>query len=130
MNATPSRRITVKNTAIAAAAALVTDLVVYAIAKGVGVTMEVNTPYPITAVTVGLLTALPLLLAALVVALIAAKKPRFQTFAAWIGLVVALLSVANPFISATQISTAFSLAPMHIVVGAAWFLLARPTPTS
>lgn len=122
----PGRPITVKNTALAAVAALVVNLIIFGLGSAADATWDAGSPYPIGVPMVALFSLVPLVLAAVVVALIGARYPRFQGVAAWAGLVFALLTIAGSLTMATQTLTGLCLGAMHIVVGLAWFFLAYP----
>ncbi|MBX9243708.1 hypothetical protein ICW40_02675 [Actinotalea ferrariae] len=122
-----SRVITPARTALAAGAALVVNLVIFFVAQALGATFDVGSPQPVSALVVGLFSVVPLALAAVVVALVARRRPGFQRFAAWAGLAVALLTVAAPFTASDDLTTAIALGAMHVVVGFAWFAATAPT---
>jgi len=124
----PARRITGRNIAIAAVAAVVVDLGIYGVASVAGADWDAGSPYPIGAAMVAMFSVVPLVLAALVVAAVARTKPGFQRFANWFGLVFAIVTIGGSFASAPQLLTACSLGLMHLVVGSAWFWLSRPGP--
>lgn len=119
-------RMTVARIAVATVSALVANLIVFAIGTAADVTFDVESPQPISAVTVALFTVIPLVLGAVVVALVSRRWSGFQHFAAWAGLAFALLTIAGSFGAAGDTTTALTLAAMHLVVGAAWFLGVRP----
>ncbi len=125
----PTRLITVKNTALAAGAALVVNLIIFAIGSAADATWDAGSPYPIGVPMVALFSILPLVLAAAVVALIVKRSPGFQQIAAWTGLVFALVTIAGSLTMATQTLTGLCLGMMHIVAGAAWFYIAYPGRT-
>jgi len=56
-----------------------------------------------------------------VVWLIARKLPKFRRIAQWLGVTVAVLSMASPFFLANDFATGFSLAAMHLVAAIGWF---------
>lgn len=122
-----TRPISTRRVAIAAAAGTAANLAVLWIGSASGATMQIDAPYPVTALTVALFSALPMALAALVVAFVARRRPGFVTFAAWAGLAFALLTAAMPFVASPDGPTALTLAAMHVVIGAAWFSAIRPT---
>lgn len=111
--------------ALAAAAA---NAVVFAIGRAAGATMTVSTPgyQDISLLLVVLATALPLAIGGLLTWSIARAWPRFHVIALWLGLALALASVASPFFVAGDAATGFSLAAMHLVAAAGWLLALRP----
>lgn len=133
MTSTTSRTlgaITVTRTAVAAVAAFAANLIVFWIASAADVSFDVDSPQPIGALTVAMFTIIPIALGALVVALIARRAPGFQRFAAWAGLVFALVTTAGSFSAAGDTATALTLSVMHVVVGVAWFFAVRPASRS
>lgn len=116
--------------ALAAAAA---NALVFLIGSAAGASMRINSAgySQITLLLSVLATLAPLLIAGIITKLIARKRPGFGRVAQWLGLGVALLSMVSPFIVAEDAATAFALAAMHVVVGAAWFFAgARSTRTT
>jgi len=109
--------------AVAVIAAVV-NVVAFLIGSAAGATMTVSSPQEmqIPVVVVIVATLVPLLLAGIVTWLIAKRVPAFRTVARWVGTIVALISVVEPFLVTDDTTTAVSLAVMHIVGGAAWFV--------
>lgn len=132
LTTTPPRPVAVPQVAVAAVIALATNVVVLWFATALGVSFQVASPEPVTALVVALLTVVPLAVGAPVVGLIARRRPGFQGVAAWAGLAVALLSTAGTFVASGDGPTALALSLMHVVVGVAWFVgVRRPaTPLS
>lgn len=52
-------------------------------------------------------------------------SPPLARIAPWVGLVVALLTAASPFV-VIGAPAAFWLAPMHVIAAIAWFVAVRP----
>lgn len=121
----PRTTVAVPQVAVAAVVALAANVVVLWFATALGVTFQVVSPQPVTALAVALFTVVPLALGAVVVALVARRRAGFQRFAAWAGLAVALLSTAGSFLAAADAGTALALSLMHVVVGVAWFVGVR-----
>ncbi|WP_454050158.1 DUF6069 family protein [Cellulomonas sp. Marseille-Q8402] len=121
----PPRPLAVPQVAVAAVVALAANVVVLWFATALGVTFQVGTPQPVTALAVAVLTVGPLALGAPVVALAARRRPDLQQPAAWAGLAVALLTTAGPFLAARDLGTAAALSLMHVVVGIAWLAALR-----
>jgi hypothetical protein len=124
---TTTRRgqITTSRVVLAAAGALVANLIVFAIATASDVSFDVDSPQPLNAIGIAVASVLPILLGALVVALVARRRPGFQHFAAWAGLIFALVTVAGSFVASGDLATALTLSAMHVVVGIAWFFAVR-----
>ncbi|WP_112134286.1 DUF6069 family protein [Glycomyces dulcitolivorans] len=112
----------------AAGAAAALNLVALGIGSAADASMIVNDPTPTevgVAATLGA-TLGPLLVAGLVLWLIAKRSPRIRVWAGWAGAVLAFATVASPFFAADDLTTAFTLASMHIVGGLAWLAATRP----
>ncbi len=122
----PSRTITPRRVTIAGLAALIANLALFWVATAAGVSFDVESPQPLTALTVAVASVLPLAAAAVVVALVARRRPTFQRFAAWAGLVFAIVSTAGSFGASGDVPTALNLSAMHLVAGAAWFSATSP----
>lgn len=100
--------------------------------SALGASMHIDSPAYDTItlpLTIGA-TAVPLLLAGLAAWLLAHPLPVVRPVARWAGLVVAVLSIASPFVVADDLATALSLAAMHVVAGAAWFTGLTPRKDS
>jgi hypothetical protein len=130
--ASPPRSVTVPRVAdavaqvaVAAAVALAANVVVLWFATALGVSFQVASPRPVSALAVALFTVVPLAAGATVVALIARRRPGSERVAAWAGLGFALLSTAGAFVAAGDGPTALALSAMHVVVGVAWFVGVR-----
>jgi hypothetical protein len=109
---------------IAAAAAAVVNVVIRLIASAAGADMLVDAQDTSTAVTpasVLIATTLPIVLGGVFVWLVARRTPRAQVVFAWVGLILGVATIPVPLLSAHDIATGLSLAPMHVVAGAAWF---------
>lgn len=125
-----SRPITPRRVTIAALAALVANLTLFWVATAVGVSFDVESPQPLNALGVGVASVLPIAAAAVVVGLVARRRPTFQRFAAWAGLVFAIVTTAGSFGASGDVPTALTLSAMHLVAGAAWFLATSPRPAT
>lgn len=109
--------------ALVAVAAAIANALVFAVGSAAGASMSIDSPgYSQIALAMAVLaTLIPLLLAGAVTWFIARRRPAFRRIAQWLGLAVALASIASPFFVAQDTATAFTLAAMHLVAGAAWF---------
>jgi hypothetical protein len=109
---------------VVAVIAAVVNVVVFLIGSAAGASMIVTSPQEmeIPFVVVIIATLVPLLLAGIITWLIAKRAPAFRTFARWAGTIVAVVSVVEPFLVTEDTTTAVSLAAMHIVGAAAWFV--------
>lgn len=112
----------------AAVVAAVANAVIFAISAASGAVMSVESPSyaEITLVMVIAASLVPLLVAGGVTWLIARRFPGFRRVAQWLGLAVAVASIASPIVATSNTATVVALAAMHLVSGAAWFVaLAR-----
>jgi steroid 5-alpha reductase family enzyme len=67
-------------------------------------------------------TAVPLVVAGAVTWYIARRQAGLRTVAQWLGLAVALVSVASALLAATELGTSIALSLMHVIAGIAWFV--------
>jgi hypothetical protein len=114
---------------IAAAVAAFVNVVIGLIASAAGADMLVDAQGTSTAVTpasVLIATTLPIVLGGVFVWLVARRTPRAQVVFAWVGLILGVVTIPVPLLSAHDIATGLSLASMHVVAGAAWFSAMRP----
>lgn len=110
--------------AIAIGLAVVVNGIVFWIAVAAGAAGAVTQPayQELTVLVVILATVLPLALAGVVVWFIARRRPAFRRWAAWLGLVVAVVSAVSPLFVSADVATGVALGVMHIVAGVAWFV--------
>ncbi len=66
-------------------------------------------------------TWLPLLVLGLVVFLIGRAKKGIVKVAQWIGLIIAVVSMISPIMTAADVATGVTLSVIHVVTGVAWF---------
>ena len=109
---------------VVAVIAAVLNVVVFVIGSAAGGSMTVTSPQEmqIPFVVVIVATLVPLLIAGLITWSISKRASTFRSFARWAGTIVALVSVIEPFLVTEDSTTAVTLAVMHIVGGAAWFV--------
>ena len=107
--------------------ATVVNTVKFLIFQFAGASMRVTTPqFPeITVFMVILATFIPLIVAGFVVWLFSDKSPKFVTFAAWAGLIFAVVTLVSPLLVAQDLATGICLASSHVVVGVIWFVAIR-----
>lgn len=128
---TPSPFSLRRHAALAVAATAGTALV-HVAGSALGASMHIDSPAYDTItlpLTVGA-TLLPLLLAGTVAWLLARPLPIVRPIAPWAGLALATLSMVSPFVLAQDLTTALSLALMHVIAGAAWFTGLTPRKDS
>jgi hypothetical protein len=118
---------------VALVASIALSLVAFGIAAAAGATMLVITPgspepVQITALQVVVSLALPMLVVGALVWWLGRSRPMLVRWAAWIGLVVGVLSAGMPFSATSDLPTALALAAMHAIAGVVWFvaLIVRP----
>lgn len=71
-------------------------------------------------------SVVPLLIAAVVTALLARVWRGAPLVLAWVGLAFGVLTAPAGLLAAPQLGTGIALASMHIVAGIAWFMAIRP----
>lgn len=113
----------------AAVLSLVVNLATLALGRVAGADLLVTPPGAGTSevgpATVALMTLGPLLLGTLALVVADRWAARGWRFLAWAGLVIAVVSVVMPLTVTASTATHLTLAPMHLVVGAAWFASVR-----
>ncbi len=114
----------------ATAAAAVINLLILWAGSAAGASLKIDAPYDLNAWAVILSTAMPMLAGAALVLFLARRSPAVRRWFAWGGSAFALVSAAMPFVVAADTATAFTLALMHLVTGAAWFAAITPRPAS
>jgi hypothetical protein len=105
------------------------NLLIWAGAQLAGADFEVSRPgaQPMTVgpVTIALMTAAPVLLGSVVLAVATRRSPRAQPVLGWLGLVIGILTAPMPFTVQAGTGTQVTLAAMHLVSGAVWWLTLR-----
>ena len=102
----------------AAAVAAVVNVVICLIASAAVADMLVDAQGTSTAVTpaaVLIATTLPIVIGGVFVWLLARRTPRARVLFAWVGLILGVATIPVPLLSAQDIATGLSLAPMHVV---------------
>ncbi|MFJ2618321.1 DUF6069 family protein [Glutamicibacter sp. NPDC087344] len=66
-------------------------------------------------------TAASLIVLGFVVFLIGRAKKGITKVAQWIGLIIAVLSIAFPIMNSVDVATAITLSVIHLMTGVAWF---------
>lgn len=108
---------------LAVAGAVVLNLALYGVGKAGGASMTIDSAAydSISLLMVGVATALSLGLAGSATWFLSRRWPSFRRTAQMLGVVIALLSMASPFIVANDTATALTLVGMHLVGATAWF---------
>lgn len=109
--------------AVIGIAATLANLAIYALGRAMGVSMLVTQPKPeaVGAFPIAAGTLVSLAVAGAVAWAISRRVPAFRVWAGWIGLGLALLSVAEPIAFAADFGTGAVLSVAHVVGGVAWF---------
>lgn len=117
--------------AITAGVAAILNLITYGTVSAAGASMIVTAPtvQEIPPVLTVIATLVPMAIAGLVTWFVARRRPGFRRFAAWSGLAVGILTAASPMASAGDAATGMALGFMHVVVGVAWFVAVRSSPS-
>jgi len=110
---------------LAIAAAVVVNLLVYAIGSAAGATWIAN-GQAIAWFLVIIATIVPMVLGALITWLLTRAWAGALAAMAWVGLAFALVTVPAPLLSSDNRPTGLALAAMHVVTGVAWFVAVRP----
>lgn len=129
-NFSPSAGHTFRTGLTSVAIAVALNLVVYGAARLAGADMLMQRSEAEPAMEIGIgpvatLTAVPMLLATLLLLLVRRWGARAWTVLAITGLVVGIVTVPLPFTVIAEGSTRVGLALMHVVAGAVWFIVVR-----
>lgn len=113
----------------AAVLSLVVNLAILALGRLAGADLLVTPPGADTSevgpATVTFMTLGPLLVGTLALVVADRWGARGWRSLAWLGLVIAVVSAVMPVTVPASTATHLTLAPMHLVVGAAWFAAVR-----
>lgn len=113
--------------AIAIITGAVVNLAIYLIGAAAGASMSISSPaMQITAATIIIGTIVPLALMGTITWVSSRRVPASRVWLAWAGLTFAVLGTASPFMFAADITTAFTLAFIHVAAGVAWFIGLAP----
>lgn len=103
-----------------AALASIFNLLLFWIGVASGASMKVTAPQPVTALSVVLITIIPLVVMGGILWLLD-RYFSLRRLAGWAGLVFSLVTIAGSLLSSADLGTALVLSAMHVVVGLAWF---------
>lgn len=117
--------VSVKRIGLAALAALVVNLIVYAVASAAGATWLAN-GQTVAWFMVVLASVIPIAIGAGITVLLARRWTAAPRVMAWVGLAFALVTVPMPFLQSSDSTTSFALASMHVITGVAWFVAVLP----
>lgn len=120
---TPTRpEFRVERAVLAVLAALVVNVAIWLVGDTAGANFDVEQDRPVSIPAVAVLSVVPIVIGLLALALLSRAWPQVRRLAPWTGLAVAGLTVAVPLSVAVDTTTQVTLAAMHLVVGAAWFI--------
>lgn len=112
-----------------ATVAVVANLLVYVMGRVAGVDFRVvssgGAEFAVGPPSIVLVTVVAVAAGALVLGLVARRTPRAWLSLAWVGLGLAVLSVAMPLTTESAMGTKAALAGMHVLTGVTWFVGAR-----
>ena len=106
-------------------AAVVVNLVVYAVASAAGATWIAN-GQSVGWFMVPIATVVAMAIGGLVTWLLARRWEKATITMAWVGLIFAVISVPGPLLGSDDAPTRFALAAMHVTTGIAWFITVYP----
>ncbi len=106
---------------IAAGAALVGNLLTFAIASAANASWEVGGPQPVGIAPVAAASIFPMLIGTLLFN----RVPRLQSLLPIGGLVFAVISAPGGFIASQELATGAALGAMHVITGLVWLRLTR-----
>ncbi len=124
----PAAPLDVKRLGWAMIAALVVNLIVYAVGSAAGATWIAN-GQPVGWYLVVIATALSMAVGGAITFLLARRWSRATMVMAWVGLAIAIVSVPSPVMASDNAPTGWSLAAMHVITGVAWFVAVFPRRT-
>ena len=110
-------------------AAVVVNLVVYAVASAAGATWIAN-GQSVGWFMVPIATVVAMAIGGLVTWLLARRWEKATITMAWVGLIFAVISVPGPLLGSDDAPTRFALAAMHITTGIIWFFAVHPSRSS
>ncbi len=106
---------------IAAGAALIGNLVAFAIGSAAGASWEVGQPQPVGIAAVVASSIFPMLIGTLLFN----RVPRLQSLLPIGGLVFAVISSPGGYLASPEVATGAALGVMHIITGLVWLRLTR-----
>lgn len=125
----PAAPLDVKRLGVAMIAALVVNLIVYAVGSAAGATWVAN-GQPVGWYLVVIATLVSMAIGGAITYLLARRWARATVVMAWVGLAFAIVSVPSPILASDNATTGWSLAAMHVITGVAWFVAVFPRRTS
>ena len=121
----PTARLNPRRLAMATAAAIILNLLVYGVGSAVGATWLAN-GQTIAWFLVVVATVVPMAIGGLLTWLLSRRWAKAVSVMAWVGLVLGVITAPAPLLSSDNRPTALALAAMHVVTGVVWFIAVRP----
>ena len=120
-----ARPLTLARLGMGIVAAVVVNLIVYAVASAAGATWIAN-GQAVGWFMVPIATVVAMAIGGLVTWLLARRWEKATITMAWVGLIFAVISVPGPLLGSDDAPTRFALAAMHVTTGIAWFITVYP----
>lgn len=111
--------------ALGIAGAAVVNLVVYAVASGVGATWIAN-GQTVTAILVVAATVISMVVGAVITWFLSRRWARAAATMAVVGVAFAIVTAPAGLVASSDSPTKWALASMHVVTGLSWFLAVYP----
>ena len=121
----PARLLNLKRLGLGIVAAIVVNLVVYAVGSAAGATWIAN-GQAVGWFMVPIATVIAMAIGGVITWLLARRWDKATITMAWVGLVFAVISVPGPLLGSTDTPTRWALATMHITTGIIWFAAVYP----
>lgn len=106
---------------IAAGAALVGNLLTFAIGSGANASWEVGQPQPVGIAAIVASSIVPMLVGTVLFN----RVPRLQSLLPVGGLVFAIISSPGGYLASQEVATGAALGAMHVITGLVWLRLTR-----
>lgn len=115
---------------LAVAASLAGNVIVWAVTSVAGADMMVRPtgaaePMKVNVGWVVASTALPLLVATVLMVLLRHRGAATWRMLAWVGLCIGVLTIVMPLTATTTVDTRVALTSMHLITGLVWFTSVR-----
>lgn len=120
-----ARPLSLARLGIGIVAAVVVNLIVYAVGSAAGATWIAN-GQAVGWFMVPIATVIAMAIGGLITWLLARRWEKATITMAWVGLVFAVISVPGPLLGSDDAPTRWALAAMHVTTGIAWFIAVHP----
>ena len=121
----PARLLNLKRLGLGIVAAIVVNLVVYAVGSAAGATWIAN-GQAVGWFMVPIATVIAMAIGGVITWLLSRRWDKATITMAWVGLAFAVISVPGPLLGSTDTPTRWALATMHITTGIIWFVAVYP----